>query len=248
MSTHFSPLGLHVKLGRLAPREDARTPLFAKYKTEALPAAPGLIAWGKHVPMFPMYANDRLGDCTCAAVGHQIQVWTSMNGQIWTPSEQEVTNLYWATGSEDTGRVETDILNYWHTNGFGGRADKIAGYMSVNVQDINEVKQAIWLFGGLYIGIALPITAQTQQVWKVVNAGPESQPGSWGGHAVNVTAYNSTYVTVATWGMRMRMTWGFWRQYVEEAYAVLSPDWATGAKAAPSGFNFSALQTDLAAL
>lgn len=248
MSTHFSPLGLHVKLGALEPRVDARTARFANYKTGYLPIPPTSVAWGKHVPMFPMYANDQLGDCTCAAVGHQIQVWTSDNGQIWTPTEKEVTDLYWATGSQDTGRVEIDVLNYWRNNGFGSKGDKIAAYMSVNPLDATEVKQAIWLFGGLYIGIALPVTAQQQRVWKLVNGGADSEPGSWGGHAVNVTAYNSTYVTVATWGMRMRMTWGFWRKYVQEAYAILSPDWATGTKVAPSGFNFGQLQTDLATL
>lgn len=249
MSTHFSALGTHVKLGRAPQRVDERTAKFATYTTTALPAAPSKIAWGTHVPTFPMYGNDRLGDCTCATVGHQAQVWTSMNGEIWTPTEQEVLDLYWATGSEDTGRVEIDVLNYWRNVGFGQRQDKIAGYMQVNTRNFAEVKQAIWLFGGLYIGIALPITAQNQSVWKLVsNAGTDAQPGSWGGHAVNVTAYNSSYITVATWGMRMRMSWGFWNKYVDEAYAVLSPDWATGAKAAPSGFNFGQLQTDLAAL
>lgn len=246
-AVHFPALGHHVKLGKSPKRADEKLLKLSSYKTAALPAPPSTVQWGTHVPTFPMYDNDSLGDCTCAAVGHQLQVWTSNHGSIWTPTTKEVTDLYWETGSGDTGRVETDVLNYWHNNGFGSRGDKLFGYVEVNPLNITEVKQAIWLFGGLYIGIALPLTAQQQSFWKVV-PGPGSEPGSWGGHAVNVTAYCSSYVVVATWGMRMRMSWAFWKKYVDEAYALLSQDWANGTVKAPNGFNFSQLQSDLGSL
>lgn len=245
--------GTEVKLGALPKRADEHVLKLDSYDT-ALPAPPTSAQWGVHVPMFPMYANDRLGDCTCAAVGHQIQAWTSMNGAIWTPTEQEVTDFYWATGDgsgqDDTGRVETDVLNYWKSVGFGQRKDKLGGFVSVNPLNHTQVKQALWLFGGLYIGISLPISAQTQSYWKLVpdDGSGNTVPGSWGGHAVNVTAYTSTYLVVVTWGARLRMSWGFWNKYVSETYALLSQDWVTGAKAAPNGLNLAALQNDLAAV
>lgn len=249
--THLHPHFGEVKLGKLAPSNDDRNLKLAKYlDPAALPTPPGTVQWGVKVQQFPMFANDRLGDCTCAAVGHMAQTWTSWH-QYWMPTVDEVTSMYWATGDgsgqDDTGRVETDVLNYWRNTGFGDRKDKITAYAQVDPSNFTEVKQAVDLFGGLYIGVALPITAQGQTEWKVVpeDGSGRSQPGSWGGHAVNVTAYCKYYLVVVTWGQRLRVHWDFWKKYVDEAYAVLSPDWATGDVKAPNGFDFNALQSDL---
>lgn len=254
MSDHqYVPfVGTNVKLGKLPPKIDSRTLQLASYKTAALPTPPKTYAAANKVSSFPMFANDEFGDCTCAAVAHQEEVWTSYT-KLYTPTTQEVLDFYFLHtppcapgGPGDTGRVELDVLNDWKNIGFGANKHKIAGYAAVNVHDVTEVKQAIWLFGGLYIGIALPITAQSQRKWKLVNGGYDSEPGSWGGHAVNVVAYTGDSVTVATWGQRLQMTWGFWQEYVDEAYAVLSSEWA--AATSPTGFNFTQLQSDLSSI
>jgi hypothetical protein len=54
---------------------------------------------------------------------------------------------------------------------------------------IPEIATAIWLFGGAYIGVELPISAQNQDVWDVAD-GPDAEPGSWGGHAVYLVGYH----------------------------------------------------------
>ena len=47
------------------------------------------------------------------------------------------------------------------------------------------------MFGGVYIGLALPVTAQTQDVWDVVaGGGANAKKGSWGGHCVFVPKYD----------------------------------------------------------
>jgi hypothetical protein len=78
-----------------------------------------------------------------------------------------------------------------------------------------------------YIGLALPISAQNQDVWAVPPGGSagEGSPGSWGGHAVPIVAYDSRGLTVITWGATKRMTWQFLDTYCDEAYALLSQDW-----------------------
>lgn len=257
-SFHVPAVGNTVKLGKLAPSNDDRNLQLANYTTSALPAPPTSYQAGVKVPTFPMYDNDKLGDCTCAAVGHQEQVWTSWKTPYYLPTTAEVDNLYWETGDPasttgtaggptDTGRVETDILNFWRTKGFGLQQHKIAAYAQANVKNATQVKQSVWLFGGLYIGLALPLSAQGQNYWTVTNSGADSQPGSWGGHAVIITAYTSTYLVAITWGMRMKMSWGFWNKYVDEAYAILSPEWADGTGNLPdaTGFKWNQLQTDL---
>ena len=58
--------------------------------------------------------------------------------------------------------------------------------------NIVEIRQSIALFGGVYIGLALPLTAQNQDVWDVVpNGGANAEEGSWGGHCVYVPKYDT---------------------------------------------------------
>ena len=72
-----------------------------------------------------------------------------------------------------------------------------------------------------------------------------ARPGSWGGHAVNVVAYDDRTLTVVTWGRLQEMTWAFWERYVDESYAIISPDFLDAGKA-PNGFDLAALRRDLA--
>ena len=66
------------------------------------------------------------------------------------------------------------------------------------VPRIPDIATAIWLFGGAYIGVELPVTAQKQDVWDVpANPGPNDEPGSWGGHAVYLVGYDFPVTTPA---------------------------------------------------
>ena len=83
-----------------------------------------------------MYANDRLGDCTCAAAAHLIQDWTSNNSGEVTLADPDILKAYEAvsgydpdTHTNDNGAVETDVLNYWRHTGIGGR--NIHAYVSL---------------------------------------------------------------------------------------------------------------------
>ena len=101
-------------------------------------------------------------------------------------------------------------------------------------------------FGGLYAGVALPVSAQRQTgwTWDVTSATPKDF-GSWGGHAIPIVAYDSAGLTCVTWGTLQKMTWAFWDAYVDEAYACLTPDWIAADGKAPSGFDLASLQADL---
>src|SRR5437762_2757779 len=66
------------KLGKLPVRTDVRTLRLKRYVDEAtLPAPPPALDLTAHVADWPMYANDRRGDCTTAAAGHMIEAWTA---------------------------------------------------------------------------------------------------------------------------------------------------------------------------
>lgn len=253
----------HLRLGRIKPAEPPKLRL-AKYVDEAvvLPATPPTTDFYSDVPSWPMYENDSLGDCTCAAPGHMVQAWSAAAGGLKTMDDADVVRMYWETGDPpsdsgsaggptDTGRDEMSVLDYWRKQGIAAGqpwADKITAYAGVEASNLDLVKAAIALFGGVYIGVALPLTAQGQQVWDVVAEPGRDEPGSWGGHAVNIVGYDENELVVVTWGGLLKMTNAFFEKYVDEVYAVLSPDFLGAGSVSPAGFDLAALEADLTAL
>lgn len=244
-----------VKLGKLPVRHDART-LHADTYFGAVSPPPPAVDWQGRVPHWKMYANDSIGDCTCATVGHFIEQWTTdATGAEIDVTDADVVHAYSAiTGynpadpSTDQGANELDVLNYWRKTGVAGH--QIAAYVKLDVKNHDQIKQAVNLFGGVYIGINMPKSAQSQtgpgKTW-VVTAGPNGVAGSWGGHAVHVGQYDGTKLSLVTWGAPQAMSWSFWDAYVEEAYAIVSKDFFNGDKD-PQGFDIATLQADLAAI
>jgi hypothetical protein len=255
---------LKLKLGKQSPRHDPRTLLFATYATPALPAPPpSLNLTTKMKAPWGMMDNAQVGDCTCAAAGHLMMEWTSnAQSKIFTPSDAQIIAAYSAvtgynpkTGANDNGAQEIDVLNYWRQTGIAGH--KIQAFLALEPSNDTHIMDGTWIFGGCYIGLALPKSAQAQtsnkQIWSVPpgGTGGDGAPGSWGGHAVPVVAYDSRSLTVVTWGALQTMTWGFWAAYCDEAYAILSPDFLEqkkGQPVTPDGFNVQQLLADLSDL
>ena len=249
------------KLGKSKPRHDPRTFQLANYfgpKTaEACPPAPAVRDWtGKVRKPWGMLANDVIGDCTVAGAAHIIQAWTANEGpQEVTMTDAEVIGAYSKiTGynpndpSTDQGAVLLDVLRYWRKTGIAGH--RIMAFAAPEPGNKEHIRAALDLFGGLYIGLDLPVSAQAQRVWSVPPCGRRGPgvPGGWGGHCVVAEAYDPQGLTVITWGEKKRMTWGFFQVYCDEAYAVLSEDWLKYDHRSPSGFDLAALQADLQAV
>src|SRR5579872_3975769 len=149
------------KLGKLPVRTDVRTLSLARYvDSSKLPPPPATLDLASAVPDWPMYGNDRIGDCTIAAAAHMIEAWTAAGrGEAVEVSESSVLAAFDrvkvvdpATGEE--GAVELDVLRDWHAHGVDRH--RIAAYARVSTHDHALVRAAAWLFGGLYIGLALP--------------------------------------------------------------------------------------------
>jgi hypothetical protein len=242
----------HNKLGKKPAQHDPRTLQMANYLR--LPDVPAARDWTSKVsPSWGMMLNDELGDCTCAALGHIIQAWTSNEGpKELTLPDAAILKAYEAVGhykpgqpNTDQGAVELDVLKYARKTGVGGV--KFDAFVALEPRNHQHIQAAVDLFGGSYIGLALPTSAQKQQVWSVPPGGPSGvgAPGSWGGHAVVVEAYDAHGLTCITWGAKKRMTWSFWDAYCDEAYAILCEIWAPEKKVSPSGFDMAALEADL---
>jgi len=239
-----------MKLGRREVRHDGRTLQLARYM-KALPPPPPAADWTKGITAWGMMLNDQLGDCTIAGCGHAVQVWTANLGAEVTLPDATIEQFYqeWdgynpADPLTDQGGVEIDVLNAWRQGGFAGHI--LSAYADPQVANLEAVRQAIHLFGGVYIGLSLPLTAQNQPVWDFsANTSAETEPGSWGGHCVFVPKYDEKGFTCVTWGGLQEMTTAFWLEYCDEAHALLSRDWL-GAKGSPDGLALEQLQADLA--
>lgn len=263
-AVHVPAVGQEVKTGRkvVSPKPKLQ---MANYldPEQVLPYLRRSVGHAIGLNDFKMCANNRLGNCTCAAVEHGLHViqWQDKHGVDNQEVEQRAVDLYWKTGSQDDGRVCTEVLGYVRQAGYGGDPQAVLGYVGVDNTNMAEVCAAIDIFGGTYIGIDLPIMAQMQRVWHIPSNDapndPVEEPGSWGGHCVWVTGYNhlapdNSHLTgeipFITWGMRMYMTQGFWTGYVDEAYAVLSKEWLNKVGKSPRGFDLAALESDLKAI
>ena len=237
-------------LGKLPARIDVRTLALARYlDRDMLPAPPSALDLAASVVDWPMYANDRIGDCTTAAAAHMIEAWTAaVAGHAVEVSEQSVLAAFDAVKVVDpetgeAGAVELDVLNLWRSAGIGGH--RIGAFARVASGDHDLVRTGAYLFGGLYIGLQMPLSAQDQRVWDWAGSldGPDA-PGSWGGHAADIVGYDESGLTAVTWGMLQRLTWSFWDRYCDEAYCIVSTDFLSGGRT-PAGFDLDALQHDL---
>lgn len=243
-----------MKLGKLPPGNDPNIRKLSSYILKDKLPVPDVIDDYTSVTSWPMMRNDQLGDCTIAAVGHSIQLWTHLGqGNEVVLSDDTIVGVYSTiTGyspdkpDSDNGAVEQDVLKYWQQTGIGGH--NIDSYVSIDVKDHYEVQLAIYLFGSLYVGVALPITAQNQDVWDVsmFDWGSDAEPGSWGGHAIPLVGYNKTGPVAITWGATKQMTWAWWDKYGDEGYAILSKDWVNQAQVAPNHIVWAQLELDLA--
>jgi hypothetical protein len=248
-----------VKLGKKAARKDERTFRLANYLTPLrLPQIPSHQTWSTAVPRFPMYENDKIGDCAIAGPAHLMQVWTfnDKDAPDFTPTDQQVVAGYEKVGhynpndpATDGGCVLLDVMNTWRKEGLC--THKIGGFVSVTPADHEMVCAGIHLFGGLTIGLNLPAAAQSMDVWQAPSRfhryGPYA-PGSWGGHCVIVTDYDEHDLTCVTWGGLKKLSWNFLTAYCDEAYAAVSVDWLGPDGKAPNGFDTRALAADLAGL
>lgn len=250
-------------LGKTAARNDPRTLKFAKYLKYAtsVTTPPAQFDWTHKTSPgdFTMLANDQYGDCVEAAALHMEQVWTSSSGSRPEvhPTDHDALAAYTAVAGfnpadprTDSGTDMLQFMNYWRSTGIGRENNRVLAYAQVQPGSWPMVKSAIYLFGGLYIGLQLPLTAQNQSHWFVSDVTPNGpgEAGSWGGHCVPVVAYGTDHLTVVTWGQQMNMSWNFFSRYCDEAYAVIpqQTDWERpGDDKTPVGFDWVSLATDL---
>lgn len=223
---------------------------FGKHLTGTAPASSDFYS---KVTTWGMDGNDNWGDCTCAGDSHIcVQQTTYGTATPVVPTTDQTLAAYAVVGGfnpnagppgsnpTDNGATVQSALGYLRKTGVSGF--KIAAFGELNVKDLNEIKLGICQFGAVSLGINLPNSAMTQfntgQPWTPVNGSPID-----GGHCVIAVGYDADWVYVVTWGQIQKMSWAFWAEYVEEAWAVIDALWANA-----EGLDKHALGAEWAAL
>lgn len=244
------------RLGK-GPARQGRLRLAAYFKPD-LPPAPEAVDWTAGLTSWGMMGNDSHGDCVFAAGAHAIQTWTlnaglpAQPGAERTMSVAAVLSYYsrWAgyvpgDPTTDNGFVIVDFLSLWKADAYGGVL--LDGFVDPDPANQEHIKQAVALFGGVDIGLRLPVAWQSMDVWDVVE-GADGAPGSWGGHSVWVPAYNAQGPVCVTWGALKQITWAAWLRYCDEAHVIVSPAWLNKEGRSACGLDYEALRLDARAL
>lgn len=243
------------RLGKKSAKFIKGLPSFGNYTVRLAPSPPEA-DYSMAIKSRPLFGNDKLGDCTCAQGAHAIQIWTSFTtGEVVLPL-QTVIDFYGKTcgyipGDEftDTGGVLADVLKYWYLNSFGDH--KLLGFASIRPGNRASLKDSIYLFGAVSLGLQLPLSVQNKTVWDISPDIPlvgNDAPGSWGGHAALGVAYTPDYLLIYTWDKFIKASWTWVDRYMDEAFACLSPDWINAAGTAPPGFDRDTLVADMQAI
>ena len=251
-------------LGRLPRREGVHLPHYAGKRTSVAYTYPDAVHYYDKCPdNMGMMLNGEdpsnpdalvIGDCTCAADGHMIQVWSvNVTGACVTVPDASVLQLYegacgYVEGDPNTdqGGNEVDVLTYLTKTGMitPTGTHKILGFYDADVSNFDQLRQAIYECGNVYIGVNLP------QAWEQCVPGDTLDAvGSpvAGGHAGILCGYDKAAKTfdLVWWGMKLKVTEAGLTQALEEAYPVVSADWIEKTGLSPQGKSVVQIQKDM---
>ena len=226
------------RYGKTAATADPRDLKFGTYRQPAVPLPAPPADWGYDnvvtAGLWGMLGNDQWGDC----------VWAGFDANAGPPGGN----------ATDRGTNVRAALGYRRSTGIvdaAGVRHKITAYLALDVAkiksgDFSEVAEAAYLFGAVGVGIQVPQSAETEfgehKMWSYVAGSPNA-----GGHYVPIVAHRK-HVECVTWGRVQPMGDRFVSHYVDEAWAIVSPDFLDVRGQNPQGFDMPKLLADLAQL
>ncbi len=235
------------KLGKLAAKNLAGLSTLSVYAQGKIPNPPHTVKIPREIPAYNwgVLGNDQYGDCTYAGLAHLLMAWNSeVKEHDPVPDAETVVKDYLVKSPNDQGLAEADVLSDFRTEGIFG--SKCLAYVQAT-QTIKALQQVIAFYGGAYMGVALPESAQQQFVpgrpslWTPVPNSPIE-----GGHCIVAVGYNPHAVQVVTWGQIVDVTYPWIMDYMDEVWAVIPHEFQEAGHG-PS-LDIKALVADLDAL
>jgi hypothetical protein len=190
-------------------------------------------------------------NCAEAGAMHLIQAQTANTGSPLHGTLQQTLDLYTALTGFNPSDPDTDqgtdllsLLQYWKTTGItvsDANGDpvvhKILGWASLDLTSIAQIRYANFIFGGTYLGINCPQSAEDDTSNWTYQAGSPIV----GGHCVPGLGQGSAGGHIVSWGMSIPFTWEFTLQYIDEGYIIVSSAWVEANGKTPSGLDLNGL-------
>jgi hypothetical protein len=237
-------------LGRLPRKHGAHIPkLHELLGSSVAPASPPSVDYTVGLPGdLGMMLNNTLNDCSCAAFYHARQVWTfNATGKLLEIPDTQVKLLYQQACGYDPavpgpgpGGCCQSVLTHLLKRGApcGHKVvehERIAAFVEVDHCDLAAVRHIIADCGVCYIGIRVPhwLTMSGDPVPPVWDYNASLNNTIVGGHAAILAGYDGAGAQVISWGQTYRMTWNFFRAFVDEAYAIVHRPWVNAKRGTP---------------
>jgi hypothetical protein len=201
-----------------------------------------------------MLGNDVEGDCVAVTWANLRRLTTAVLTTEFYPPQKMVDAVYATQNGpgEDNGMDIQTLLEYLVKTG-GPDGVKALGFAKVDHTNTDQVKAALAIFGGLWVGIQVLDVNETQfdagQPWDYSARGQ-----AVGGHSVLTGGYGTPGPgplggdeRFITWAQETSFTDRFWANEVDECWAVIWPE-HLGSKAFLAGVDLGQLAADYTAL
>jgi hypothetical protein len=257
---------LPYRYGRRPPK-NAPALEFRSFLASQAPPFPPREDYLAELEDWQMLGNDVAGDCNAVTWANMRRLVTATLATENYPSQAQVWQFYQTQNPEfdPAGTSDTDGpgskydqgmdvqtgLEYLHTNG-GPDGVKAVVFAKVDHTNLGQVKAALAIFGGLWLGIQVLAANQNEfgegRAWTDV-AGSQID----GGHAILGGGYTSGDIKFITWAKETEFAKSFWNgvvqgtPLVEEAWVVIWPE-HLGTKAFEQGIDQAQLAADYQAL
>ncbi|CAM6003637.1 unnamed protein product [Sphagnum balticum] len=204
------------------------------------------------IPESDSYAYNGVGNCGWAQFGHAfmqeeqdakipISLFTCASTENNYAQYLGLQNYSQINANNDQGTDLVEALQRVASVGFtdaSNKVHKIGTYASIEIGNLTELWEALYLFNHVCLGINFPESAgnqtNNQEIWSVV-------PGAQieGGHCISLVGKPGPDVwTCITWGQRQTLTTQFIQTYMDEAYIYISPERYTKVTGdTPQGYN-----------
>jgi hypothetical protein len=231
------------KFGKKPAKRLRKSLCLSNYLSMSAVSYPAVRAYERPIA-YGMLANDTLGCCVIAGHYHLRMNWHAVAtaGSPLVVTDQEVISDYSAITGYDPSSPSTDQGTDMPTALAWYKDD----YCTLDIQNVEQVKAGMFLFGGAIIGFNVP-----QSMVDQLNAGvdpdwsysPNDKP-SGEGHCVVPLGYGRDGVALISWGKIYHTSWDFFLAWTDEAYCIVSPEWIKASGVSPSGLDLNGLLAD----
>jgi hypothetical protein len=237
-----------LRYGRKPPVDKPRLKLASFLKAGVIPDHPATVDYGAAIDSWQMLGNDRYGDCVAVTWANSRYLTTTYLAERATyPTLSQVLAFYKTQNpgfpSQDDGMVIQLALESLQKQG-GPDGVKAIAFAEVDHTNIDEIRAAVAIFGGIWYGVDVTDTNEHEfpdRPWDYDPAGHVV-----GGHAIVGLGYDPN-LRFITWAEETEFTDAFVQHQLEEAWVVVWPE-HLGTRQFEQGIDVTKLATDFKAL